>query len=429
MNRTRSASAYEEACRYLPGGVNSPVRAFRAVGGVPVFARRGRGARIEDIDGNEYVDFVCSWGPLILGHAHPAVVERIRAIATGGTTFGMPTEGETDLAREVVARVPSVEKVRFVSSGTEAAMSAIRLARAFTGRPKIVKFAGCYHGHSDSLLVKAGSGAATFGSPDSPGVPDALARETLVLPYNNLEAVERALGACGPEVAAVLLEPVAANMGLVLPKPGFLEGLREICSRHGALLIFDEVITGFRLGLGGAQEHYGVLPDLTCLGKVLGGGLPLAAFGGRREILDRLSPDGPVYQAGTLSGNPLAVGAGLATLREIAKPGFFASLHEKTARFVEAVRQAARDAGARVEIPCLGSMFTVFFREGPVEDFGSVLGCDRERFARFHRVLLEEGVYWPPSQFEVCFVSAAHGDAELGQALEGLRKAFQAVRD
>jgi len=394
-----------------------------------VFARRGRGARIEDVDGNEYVDFVCSWGPLILGHAHPAVVERIRAIATDGTTFGMPTEGETELAREVVARVPSVEKVRFVSSGTEAAMSAIRLARAFTGRPKIVKFAGCYHGHSDSLLVKAGSGAATFGSPDSPGVPDALARETLVLPYNDLEAVERAFGACGPEVAAVLLEPVAANMGLVLPKPGFLEGLREICSRHGALLIFDEVITGFRLGLGGAQEHYGVLPDLTCLGKVLGGGLPLAAFGGRGEILDRLSPDGPVYQAGTLSGNPLAVGAGLATLREIAKPGFFASLNEKTARFVEAVRQAARDAGAKVEIPCLGSMFTVFFREGPVEDFGSAVGCDRERFARFHRVLLEEGVYWPPSQFEVCFVSAAHGDAEFGQALEGLQEAFRAVRE
>lgn len=430
MNRTKSVGAYEEACKYLPGGVNSPVRAFRAVGGAPVFARRGRGARIEDIDGNQYVDFVCSWGPLILGHAHPAVVERIRAIAAGGTTFGMPTEGETDLAREVVARVPSVEKVRFVSSGTEAAMSAIRLARAFTGRPKIVKFAGCYHGHSDSLLVKAGSGAATFGAPDSPGVPDALARETLVLPYNDLDAVERALGACGPEVAAVLLEPVAANMGLVPPKPGFLEGLREICNRHGALLIFDEVITGFRLGLGGAQEHYGVLPDLTCLGKVLGGGLPLAAFGGRREILDRLSPDGPVYQAGTLSGNPLAVGAGLATLRELVKPGFFSSLHDKTARFVEAVRKTAHDTGVRVEIPCLGSMFTVFFRkEGPVTDFASALRCDRERFARFHRVLLEEGVYWPPSQFEVCFVSAAHGDAEFGQALEGLRKAFRAVRD
>lgn len=427
MNRMKSLRAYEEACMYLPGGVNSPVRAFRAVGGGPVFARRGKGARIEDIDGNEYVDFVCSWGPLILGHAYPSVIERIQAIAADGTTFGMPTEAETELARMVVAHVPSVEKVRFVSSGTEAAMSAIRLARAFTGRPKIVKFAGCYHGHSDAVLVKAGSGAATFGTPDSPGVLDALARETLVLPYNDLGAVERTLGACGSEVAAVLLEPVAANMGLVLPRPGFLEGLREMCCRHGALLIFDEVITGFRLGLGGAQAYFGVVPDLTCLGKVLGGGLPLAAFGGRREILDRLSPDGPVYQAGTLSGNPLAVAAGLATLGELSKPGFFSALHDKAAHFVEAVRETAQEEGARVVIPSIGSMFTVFFREGPVVDFESALECDRERFARFHRVLLEEGVYWPPSQFEVCFVSAAHGEAELSEALEGLRKAFRAV--
>ena len=427
MNVEKSNRAFEEALRYLPGGVNSPVRAFRAVGGRPIFVKRGHGARIEDIDGNVYVDYVCSWGPLILGHAHPSVIQAIEEIARLGTSFGMPTELETELARRVVGSVRSMEKVRFVSSGTEATMSAIRLARAYTGRTKIVKFAGCYHGHVDSLLVKAGSGAATFGSPDSLGVPDALARATIVLPYNDLGAVEATLAAQGEEIAAILLEPVAGNMGLVLPRPGFLEGLRDLTRRYGALLIFDEVISGFRLGMGGAQEHYGILPDLTCLGKVIGGGLPVGAFGGKRDIMDMLSPNGAVYQAGTLSGNPLAVGAGLATLKVVSQPGFFSLLNEKAARFVKALKEVAQNEGADVQIPSIGSLFTVFFRSEPVVDFETAGQCDRGRFARFHQALLAEGVYWPPSQFETCFVSSAHEDADFEKTLDAARRAFRAA--
>ena len=429
MNRERCKKAYERAVRYLPGGVNSPVRAFRAVGGDPLFVERGQGAWIEDVDGNRYVDFCCSWGPLILGHADPRVVEAVQRRAATGTSFGIPTELETALAERVVRSVPSVDRVRFVSSGTEATMSALRLARGHTGRDKVVKFAGCYHGHSDAFLVKAGSGAATFGSPDSPGVPAAVTRDTLVLPFNDLKAVEHLMERVGDEVAAVLLEPVAGNMGVVPPKPGFLEGLRELTRAAGALLIFDEVITGFRLGMGGAQEHYGVVPDMSCLGKVLGGGLPLGAFGGRADIMEKLSPEGPVYQAGTLSGNPLAVQAGLTTLERIGEPGFFEALNEKASGFVDALRGVAADAGRPFQIQSVGSMFTLFFLGEPAVDFETAGRCDRDLFARFHRAVLSRGVYWPPSALEACFVSAAHGEDELEHTLDAVRQALASLAD
>jgi len=427
MNRKISRKAFSEAQRFLPGGVNSPVRAFRAVGGEPIFVKKGEGAWIEDVDGNRFVDYVCSWGPLILGHAHPAVISSIEERLSLGTSFGIPTELETKLAERVVEAVPSIERIRLVNSGTEAVMSAIRLARGYTGRTKIVKFAGCYHGHSDALLVKAGSGAATFGSPDSPGVPEALTRETLVLPYNSLSAVQEAMGKTGEQIAAVLLEPVAGNMGVVPPAQGFLQGLREITHKHGALLIFDEVITGFRLGLGGAQARYGVLPDLTCLGKIIGGGLPVGAFGGRQEIMAMLSPEGAVYQAGTLSGNPLAMQAGLSTLTELERPGLYDELEQKTLRLVKGLREAAAVAGIPVQVQTEASMFTVFFKAEPVVDFDTAGQCNMERFARFHQEMLSQGVYWPPSQMETCFVSAAHGDEELEKTVKAAAQAFQAV--
>ena len=427
MNREKSGKAFEAARGVLPGGVNSPVRAFRAVGGEPIFVRQGQGAWIEDVDGNRYVDYVCSWGPLILGHAHPEVIKALRERIGKGTSFGIPTELETELAMKVVRAVPSMEKVRFVNSGTEATMSAVRVARGYTGRSKLIKFEGCYHGHVDALLVKAGSGAATFGSPDSPGIPPAVTADTLCLPYNDLGAVERALEVHGNEVAAVLLEPVAGNMGLVHPAEGFLEGLRDLTTRAGSLLIFDEVITGFRLGLGGAQERFRILPDLTCLGKILGGGLPVGAFGGREEIMRVLSPEGPVYQAGTLAGNPLAMQTGLTTLEQIERPGFYDALNEKAQRFVQALEGVAREAGGDVRVQSIGSMFTVFFRSEPVVDFATASGCDLERFARFHRQMLSEGVYWPPSQFETCFVSEMHGEEEFERTLEAARKAFRAA--
>jgi glutamate-1-semialdehyde 2,1-aminomutase len=424
MNIESSRRAFERAKRYLPGGVNSPVRAFRAVGGAPVFVRRGEGAWIEDLDGNRYVDYVGAWGPLILGHAHPAVVRALQERLLAGTSFGIPTEIETALAETVMASLPSLGRVRFVNSGTEATMSAIRLARGFTKRPKVVKFAGCYHGHSDALLVKAGSGAATFGTPDSEGVPESFTRETIVLPFNDLPAAEAAMKEVGREVAAVILEPVVGNMGVVPPVAGFLEGLCEITQRHGSLLIFDEVMTGFRLGMGGAQGLYGVTPDLTCLGKVVGGGLPVGAFGGRQEIMGLLSPEGPVYQAGTLSGNPLAMQAGLTTLEEIGKPGFFESLARNAERLVGGLRGAARDAGVPVQVQSVGSMFTVFFTGEPVRDFASADRCDRSRFALFHQGMLSRGVYWPPSQLEACFVSGAHGQGEIDRTVEAAREVF-----
>jgi glutamate-1-semialdehyde 2,1-aminomutase len=427
MNTEKSGNAFEAARRVFPGGVNSPVRAFRAVGGKPIFVKHGQGAWIEDVDGNRYVDYVCSWGPLILGHAHPAVIKALRERIGKGTSFGIPTELETELANRVVRAVPSIERLRFVNSGTEATMSAVRVARGYTGRSKLIKFEGCYHGHVDALLVKAGSGAATFGSPDSPGIPAAVTADTLVLPYNDLGAVERALEAHGSEVAAVLLEPVAGNMGLVPPAEGFLKGLRELTARAGSLLIFDEVITGFRLGLGGAQERFRILPDLTCLGKILGGGLPVGAFGGREEIMRMLSPEGPVYQAGTLAGNPLAMQTGLTTLEQIARPGFYDTLNEKAQRFVRALEGVALESGENVRVQSIGSMFTVFFRSEPVVDFATASGCDLERFARFHGKMLSEGVYWPPSQFETCFVSEMHGEEAFARTLEAARKAFRAL--
>ncbi len=428
MNKQRSRRAFEEACKFLPGGVNSPVRAFRAVGGEPVFVKRGEGAWIEDVDGNRYVDFVCSWGPLILGHAHPEVVRALQERIPLGMSFGIPTELETALARKVVQAVPSMERVRFVNSGTEATMSAVRVARGYTGRPKLIKFEGCYHGHVDALLVKAGSGAATFGTPDSPGIPAAVTGDTMVLPYNDLAVAQEAFRAYGGEVAAVLLEPVAGNMGLVPPREGFLAGLRRLTKESGSLLIFDEVITGFRLGLGGAQAWFEVLPDLTCLGKILGGGLPVGAFGGREEIMRVLSPEGPVYQAGTLAGNPLAMQSGLATLEQVESKGFYDFLNEKAQRFVAALTEVAQEeAAGAVRIQSLGSMFTVFFRAEPVVDFGTASACDLKRFARFHREMLVEGIYWPPSQFETCFVSQAHGEGELEKTLRAARKAFRAA--
>ncbi len=427
MNLLKSQEAFKEARQYLPGGVNSPVRAFRAVGGQPIFVRRGQGAWIEDIDGQAYIDYVCSWGPLILGHAHPLIVKALEERLLLGTSFGIPTELETSLAKKVINAVPSIEKIRFVNSGTEAVMSALRIARGFTGRAKIIKFAGCYHGHSDALLVKAGSGAATFGSPDSPGIPPLAVQDTLILPYNDLDAVERVFAEQGSDIAALILEPVAGNMGVVTPKEGFLKGLRDLTKRAGSLLIFDEVITGFRLGLGGAQSFYDVFPDLTCLGKVIGGGLPVGAFGGPEEIMSLLSPEGAVYQAGTLSGNPLAMQAGLTTLEQIEAPGFFDSLNRKTERFVTSVRQIIKEEGLPARVQSLGSMFTIFFQSDQVNDFDGASKSDLDRFARFHQGLLSQGIYWPPSQFETCFISDAHKEKELDKTLETLRQVLRSL--
>jgi len=426
MRKTdRSRAAFQEALSYLPGGVNSPVRAFGAVGGSPLFIARAAGATIEDIDGNRYVDFVNSWGPLILGHAHPRVVEALQEAVRKGTSFGAPTETETALAKRIVGAMPSIERVRFVNSGTEAVMTALRLARGYTGRSAIVKFAGCYHGHSDSLLVQAGSGVLTFGCPDSPGVPEALARETIVLPYNDVGAVETVMAHQGDRIACIIVEPIAGNMGVVPPRAGFLEGLRLITERHGALLIFDEVITGFRVGWRGAQGRFGVEPDITCLGKVIGGGLPVGAVGGREEIMRMLAPEGPVYQAGTLSGNPLAMSAGLATLNEVAREGFFDALDAKGELCVTMIQEAAACAGASVCVQGVGSMLTVFFQAGPVENLEQARRSDLARFRLFHQCLLEEGIYWPPSQFEAAFVSEAHTDRDLRAAAEAMTKAFE----
>ncbi len=427
LSLARSEQAWQEAQRYLAGGVNSPVRAFRAVGGTPPFIQRGAGARLYDLDGNEYIDYVCSWGALIAGHAHPNVVERLRRAVERGTSYGAPTELETSLARRVVELFPSIELVRFVNSGTEATMSAIRLARAATGRTKIVKFTGCYHGHADPLLATAGSGLLTFGIPSSPGVTPGTAADTISLPYNEFEPVEEVFSRVGGEIAAVIVEPVAGNMGVVPPADGFLQGLREVTRRHGALLIFDEVITGFRLAPGGAQELYNVQPDLTCLGKILGGGLPVGAYGGRRELMELLAPLGPVYQAGTLSGNPLAMEAGLATLELLCRPGAYERLEALSARLADGLRRAGEQAGVPVTLNRAGSMVTAFFTSEPVTSYETATRADTARYARFHQAMLRRGVYLAPSQFEAAFVSLAHGDEEIDRTLEAAEEALREV--
>ena len=422
---TKSATLFEAAQRVIPGGVNSPVRAFRGVGGTPFFVAKAEGARIVDEDGRSYVDFLGSWGPLILGHAAPAIVEAVTETARHGTSYGAPTGREVEMAQQITTAVPSMEMVRLVSSGTEAAMSAIRLARGVTGRDLIIKFDGCYHGHADSLLVKAGSGGATFGVPDSAGVPAALAALTLALPFNDLEAVSRVFESRGREVAAVLVEPVAGNMGVVPPAPGFLAGLRALCTLHCALLIFDEVITGFRVAFGGAQALYSVRPDLTCLGKIIGGGLPVGAYGGSRELMSQIAPLGSVYQAGTLSGNPLAVAAGLATLRALEDRTLYDRLEQLGARFERGIREAAKNAGIPVAVNRVGSMLTTFFCDGPVTDYASAKRADTARYARFFHGMLEGGVFLAPSQFEAAFVSLAHSESDLDLAAEACRVAMQ----
>lgn len=410
---TRSQGLFEESQRYFPGGVNSPVRAYGAVGGTPPFMARGSGSKVYDADGKEYIDYVGSWGPLILGHAHAGVVAAVQETAARGTSFGAPTELELTLGRLVVAAMPAIEMLRFVNSGTEACMSAIRAARAFTHRDKIIKFDGCYHGHSDGLLVKAGSGGATLGVPDSGGVPAAYAGLTMVAPYNELGGVERLLLSNREEVAAIIVEPIAANMGVVPPAPRFLAGLRELADAFGALLIFDEVITGFRVSLGGAQGLFGIKPDLTCLGKIIGGGLPVAAYGGRREIMQMVAPIGAAYQAGTLSGNPLAMSAGIATLSVLQREGLYAELEEKGRLLEEGFREAARVAERQVTIARIGSLLTLFFAPGRVVDYTTAAQTDRRAFARYFNKMLSHGVYLPPSQFEALFISAAHSEEDI----------------
>ena len=421
-------SLFQEASRYIPGGVNSPVRAFRSVGGEPLFIRRAAGAYIESHEGRRFIDYVGSWGPMILGHADPAVIKAVQDKATDGLSFGAPTAIETELARRVAELVPSIELVRMVSSGTEATMSAIRLARGFTGRDRIVKFEGCYHGHSDSLLVKAGSGLLTLGVPTSPGVPADFVRHTTTLPYNDIDAVSEYFGAMGGEVACVIVEPVAGNMNCVPPVAGFLERLRELCTAHGTVLIFDEVMTGFRVALGGAQDLYGVRPDLTTLGKIIGGGLPVGAFGGRRDIMEHLAPLGPVYQAGTLSGNPVAMAAGLATLEGISQPGFHDRLTATTRKLVDGLQVAADDAGIAFTTNCVGGMFGLFFTsEKSVRHYSQVMACDVDRFKHFFHAMLDAGIYLAPSAFEAGFVSAAHGEAEIETTIEAARLAFRMI--
>lgn len=422
-----SKKLFEQAKQYIPGGVDSPVRAFKAVGGEPPFIRYGKGSRVYDEDGHEFIDYVLSWGPLILGHGHPKVVSALNSVLENGTSFGAPTRLENALAELIRESVPSIELLRFVNSGTEAVMSAIRLARAFTRRDKIIKFAGCYHGHSDGLLVKAGSGASTLAIPDSSGVPPSYAQETLVAPYNNLEAVERLFEAHPGEVAAVIVEPVAANMGVVLPKPGFLQGLRQLTQNSGALLIFDEVITGFRLSYGSVQKIYDVTADLTCLGKIIGGGLPVGAYGGRKAIMEMVAPTGPVYQAGTLSGNPLAMTAGIETLKILKEPGTYQKLEERAAHLAQGLKKAAEEEEISLFVSRAGSMFTTFFTAQEVWDYNTACSCDLELYSSYFHRMLKKGIYLPPSQFEAQFLSLAHGDEEIETTIKASRQAFQEI--
>jgi len=418
---------FAEAQRWIPGGVDSPVRAFGGVGGTPVFFESGAGARVRDAAGNEYVDYLGSWGPLIVGHCHPRVVAAIRDQAGRGTSFGAPSELETELAKRVCARVPACEKVRFVSSGTEATMSAVRLARGATGRDRVVKVDGCYHGHVDSLLVKAGSGILTLSLPGSPGIPEALASLTHVVPFNDAEAVRALFGERGREIACLIVEPIAGNMGLVPPADGYLQALRALCDEHGVVFILDEVMTGFRVDRGGAQTRYGVTPDLSCFGKVIGGGLPVGAYGGTAALMDRIAPAGPVYQAGTLSGNPLAMRAGIETLDLLDEPGVYDRLEAASARVQAALEHGARAAGVPLTVNRVGSMLTPFFTTGPVSDFASAFRSDTKTYARFFHAMLQRGVYLAPSQFECAFVSTAHGDSELEASARAARAAFAAI--
>jgi len=425
MVHTRSEKLYEQACRLLPGGVNSPVRAFGAVGGTPVFVERAKGSHYWDVDGNEYIDYVCSWGPLILGHAHDAVVKAVQEAAAAGTSFGAPTRREIEMAELIIQAFPSIELVRMVNSGTEAVMSALRVARGYTGRRKVLKFIGCWHGHVDGLLVRAGSTGMTFNIPDSAGVPREYAQQTLLAPYNDLATTQEIVEREPEDVAAIVVEPVAGNMGVVPPAPGFLQGLRALCNRHDIVLVFDEVITGFRVAYGGAQELYGVRADLTTLGKIVGGGLPVGAYGGKRELMERVAPLGSVVQAGTLSGNPIAMAAGIATLKELQAEGVYQQLEERSALLERGLLDAAAEAAMPVTINRVGSMMTVFFTSGPVVDFGSASAAYGERYARFFHGLLDRGIALAPSKAEAAFVSTAHTRADIEKTIAAARDAFK----
>jgi len=426
MNIEKSKTAFKKACEIIPGGVNSPVRAFKSVGGQPILISKGKGSKITDIDGNEYIDFISSWGPLILGHAYEPIVEAIQKAAELGTSYGAPTLQETEMAELIVSMMPSVEMVRMVSSGTEATMSAVRLARGVTGRSKILKFAGCYHGHGDSFLIKAGSGALTLGLPDSPGVPESIAKDTLNANYNDIASVEKLFAEFGQEIAAVIVEPVAANMGVVLPEKEFLEGLRNITEKHGALLIFDEVITGFRLSTGGAQEYYGVMPDITTLGKIIGGGLPVGAYGGKKAIMEQLAPVGPIYQAGTLSGNPLAMAAGLEMLKTLKNnPSIYIELERKSAKLEKGLKENLQKTRTKGVINRVGSLMTLFFTDlEKIESFEDVMKSDQLKYAKYFSLALESGIYLAPSQFEAAFISNAHSDEDIEKTIEASYQAM-----
>lgn len=427
MKRDQSEALFESAGEKIPGGVNSPVRAFKAVGGHPLFLKKAKGSTVTDVDGNRFIDYVLSWGPMIVGHAHPKVIAAVQKTAASGTSFGAPTPLEITLAERVQSKFPLMERVRFVNSGTEATMSAIRLARGFTQRDKIIKFEGCYHGHADALLVKAGSGAMTLGVPDSAGIPPDLARDTLTLPFNNLGAVRKALEAVGDKVACIIVEPVPGNMGTIIPKDGFLAGLRELTKAFGVLLIFDEVMSGFRVAPGGAQERYGIRPDLTCLGKIIGGGLPVGAFGGRLDIMNHIAPLGPVYQAGTLSGNPLAMAAGIATLELLATHRLYEKLEAKGAALEEGMRDAAKRAGIPVQINRVGSQMTLFFNRTRVQNYASAVKSSRKRFAKFYQTLLALGVYFAPSPFEALFLSTAHSPGDIDKTIAAVYEALKNI--
>lgn len=427
MENRKSQQLFEEAVKYIPGGVNSPVRACGSVGGDPLFIEKADGCRVYDADGNSYIDYVGSWGPMILGHRHPAVIDALKGVLETGTSFGAPTSLETELAKLVTAAVPSVEMVRMVNSGTEATMSALRLARGYTGRDVIIKFDGCYHGHADTLLVAAGSGVATLNIPGSPGVPESVVQNTLSVTFNDIDAVKEIMAKMGDQVAAIIVEPIAGNMGMVPPVPGFHETLRELCTSHGSLLIFDEVMTGFRVAKGSAQGLLGITPDLTCFGKIIGGGLPVGAYGGKKEIMDHIAPVGPVYQAGTLSGNPLAMAAGIATLKALQVPGYYEALDAKTETLVQGLTKAAADAGIGFCAGHMGSMGGFFFTEGPVRHFDEAKKSDLDRFSLFYKEMRNRGIYLAPSQFEAFFVSSAHGDAEIQETIAAAADVMKAI--